>query len=289
MNKRILLSWRDHEEEILDPTQALSALVECFGETDPEIRDELGYTIFSQLMAKGALPVGTLAALLERLTSGGQAFFHIGETADAAVLRRSFAWLGVAAVLERDQANPAPELSAGDLDRVLEALRRYLDQEIDWRGYHEAWGWVHAGAHVADAAAALTRHPNLTMASRTLLTAAAWQFVSRPLPWLNEEMDRWAWVFFCLIEQDSNSDEVDIHLNRFLVSRTRDVNTHRATQNVKSVLYTLYFLLRWSSRRIDELQRSRWLDRIEQRIAHCDIFVVSGYLTPPWEFNGTSP
>ena len=276
MDRLLLQSWLNHEEEIKNPQQALEMLVGVLGDPDPEIRDTLGYTIFTQLLAKTMWPKGVLSHTLSLLANDEHAMLDLGEKDAPSILRRSFSWLAIAALLERDALDNAPDINQSLLHGTVTQLNQYLSQEQDWTGYHPNWGWVHAGAHTADAAAALARHPNVSLQDQRRLALMAGQFIVQPLVWNHEEMDRWAWVWFSLIERHPDSSVMDDIFQLLSVHQ----ENRRGVQNVKAVLYPLYFLVRWS-RTLSEHYRDLWLDRLERLIAMHDIFVAAGLTDGP--------
>lgn len=118
--------------------------------TDPELRDDLAYTVLAGWIARGALDDDAL----RELAAIWRADLARPGARDEDVVARSFAALLLASVVRRE--NRAPFLG-DELARVRAAALEYAAKEADVRGYVAPLGWVHATAHAADLLAALAR------------------------------------------------------------------------------------------------------------------------------------
>ena len=126
------------------------------GSPDPQLRDDLAYTILDVWIVykpqlSGAELVPLLGEWQENLSAG------IGESGTDSVLRRSFSALCLAAIAERDLK--VPFLGQKRYQTLLESALIYLRSERDLRGFDAARGWIHATAHTGDLLAFLAANP----------------------------------------------------------------------------------------------------------------------------------
>ena len=122
------------------------------GSQDPELRDDLAYSITTVwIKRQKQISTDELYSLLDdwqaNLLTG------IGETENDGVLKRSFSALSLVALAERDLKMPF--LSEQRYRTLLANALAYLRDERDLRGFDPTLGWIHATAHTADLLAAL--------------------------------------------------------------------------------------------------------------------------------------
>jgi len=128
------------------------------GSRDPELRDDLAYSI-TTIWIKHQKQISTdeLYSLLDdwqaNLRTG------IGETGNDGILKRSFSALSLVALAERDLKMPF--LGEERYRAFLANALAYLRDERDLRGFDPTLGWIHATAHTADLLAALAANPLL--------------------------------------------------------------------------------------------------------------------------------
>jgi hypothetical protein len=120
-------------------------LVELLGDPDPELRDDLAYSILSTWIARGVYD-DLLVSLGDSVARG--MFVGLGSDGPPTIFRRSFAALVVAQCINRDEA---ARLTSRDV------FLRWSDLGITWflaerdlRGRIAGQGWAHAAAHGAD-------------------------------------------------------------------------------------------------------------------------------------------
>lgn len=125
---------------------------------DPELRDDLAYSILATWIYRGnVLSPPTLIALTDEwranLRSG------IGEVGTNSVLKRSFSALCLSEMAKREARSPfmGPQRYHG----LVADATAYLQSERDLRGYDRNLHWIHAAAHTADLLAALADSPLL--------------------------------------------------------------------------------------------------------------------------------
>lgn len=125
------------------------------GSPDPELRDDLAYSMLAVWIARQKkFSSEELLALLEEWQANLRAGF--GETGTDSIFRRSFSALCLSALAERDLKDPF--LGESRYRRLLNAALEYLGGERDLRGFDAKKGWIHATAHTADLLAALAEN-----------------------------------------------------------------------------------------------------------------------------------
>ena len=134
----------------------LSALL---ASPDPELRDELAYSILTTwIYRKNRLSASTLISLTDEwranLKSG------LGEAGTNSVLKRSFSALMLSSMARREAK--APFMGAERYHSLVAEATTYLQAERDLRGYDAQLHWIHATAHTADLLTALADSPLLT-------------------------------------------------------------------------------------------------------------------------------
>ena len=133
----------------------LSALL---ASPDPELRDDLAYSILGHWILRGNLSTPALLALTDEwrnnLSRG------LGERGTDSVLLRSFSALCLSEMAKREAKSPF--MGAERYHRLVAEAVEYLLAERDLRGYDATLHWIHATAHTADLLAALADDALLT-------------------------------------------------------------------------------------------------------------------------------
>jgi hypothetical protein len=128
------------------------------GSRDPELRDDLAYTITAVwIKHQKQISADELNSLLDEWLANLKA--GIGESGTDSVLKRSFSALCLAALAERDLK--IPFLTGERYQTLLSDAIAYLKDERDLRGFDPTLGWIHATAHTADLLGALASNPLL--------------------------------------------------------------------------------------------------------------------------------
>jgi Protein of unknown function (DUF2785) len=174
-------------------------LVELLGDTDPHVRDELAWRVFTTWIHRGVyddLLAGVGDGMCEGLTVG------LGEDGSDTIFRRSFSILILAGVLTRDN-----EIHAVHPTNVL----RWGDQGLGWfvrerdlRGFVPGCGWAHAVAHGADFMAALTRSRHLDEGGLMVILDAIADRLLAPTSYAltQQEDDRLAYATMALLQRN---------------------------------------------------------------------------------------
>jgi hypothetical protein len=144
-------------------------LVASLGSPDPEMRDDLAFTILSAwIYSRKLLSPADLRPLVKTLQ--GHLRSDLLTPGTDTVLLRSFSALTLSVVAARDNAEPF--LSADEFSALLENGLAYFRDEQDVRGFDAQKGWLHTAAHTADLLKFLARNPRLRAADQARMLAA---------------------------------------------------------------------------------------------------------------------
>ena len=129
------------------------------GSTDPELRDDLAYSMVAVWIGRQKkLSSEQLVTLVEEWQ--GNLRSGIGETGTDSVFKRSFSALCLSVLAERELKEPF--LGETRYRALLDTALTYLGDERDLRGFDTKKGWIHATAHTADLLAALAENKLFT-------------------------------------------------------------------------------------------------------------------------------
>lgn len=145
-----------------------SELSSLLASPDPELRDDLAYSILARWIYRGNFSKATLINLTDawraNLKDG------IGEQGTNSVLKRSFSALCLASMARREAREPF--MGAERYHQLVAEGISYLQAERDLRGYDAKLHWIHATAHTADLLAGLAGSAQLTQAESTGILSA---------------------------------------------------------------------------------------------------------------------
>lgn len=158
------------------------------GSKDPELRDDLAYTITAVwIKHQKQISVDELNSLLDEWRSNLRV--GVGESGTDSVLKRSFSALCLSELAERDLKMPF--LTEQRYRTLMADTLAYLKDERDLRGFDPQLGWIHATAHTADLLAALAGNPFLRREEQAeLLTAISIRLSSAHEIFMFGEQDR---------------------------------------------------------------------------------------------------
>jgi len=134
--------------------ELITELLSYLSSSDPELRDDIAYTIYAIWLKKGMFTHETIeyhiSQLMRNLEEG------IGERDTDSVFLRSFSVLFLAEIVHND--NKTPKLKKATIDTLVDKALSYLEQEKDPRGFIPVKGWAHALAHNADLLTVLVKN-----------------------------------------------------------------------------------------------------------------------------------
>ena len=174
-------------------------LSQFLGSPDPELRDDLTYSILAHWIGRpNVLQPSDLTVLTDEWRANLK--IGIGESGTNSVLKRSFSALCLSLIAEREAKSPF--LGATRYHQLLADAVAYLQSEVDLRGYDAKLGWIHANAHTADLMQALASSPLLTKEEQiSILSAIAARLSSAPQVYTQGEQDRMAAALLAVIRR----------------------------------------------------------------------------------------
>lgn len=138
-------------------TQLTRELFSYLGSTDPELRDDIGYTVFANWLKQERYSADEIRSYIKELLTN--LYVGIGETESDSVFLRTFSILFLAEIVHND--NKKTFLNKADIELILEKCLWYITAEKDPRGHIPEKGWAHALAHTADLMLVLAKNKNL--------------------------------------------------------------------------------------------------------------------------------
>ena len=148
------------------------------GSLDPELRDDLIYMTMATWIERDVFEAKDLNEILQVSLNEQHLFYGLGEKETDTVFTRTFSMLIVAAVLNAHRRHPF--LPDNELQVIKHKILRYLDGEIDLRGYVPVKGWAHSMAHAADALDELVQCEGMDENDLQGILAAMRSVVARP-------------------------------------------------------------------------------------------------------------
>lgn len=246
----------------------LDKLLLHIGSTDSELRDGLIYPQLATYIVSESFTIEDTNRIFDFILSGHGLMYRMGTADTTAVLTRSFSALALAELLVMDKTRHL--LTQSQLNRLSTYLQTYLEQEKDVRGFIDGMGWAHSMAHIADVYAVWFTHP----ASRPEEELGAIDAMIRQLTrsdylYIDEEADRMvtAWLQACHhgLSEDVLLQRIEQIIQEWLVSEVIWGDAEWTTyRNVKQLLQTLYFRLKWEER-TGSKQVENWLRKVHQR------------------------
>jgi Protein of unknown function (DUF2785) len=165
---------------------------------DPEMRDDLAYSILARWIYRGNLDADALRKLADEWI--GNLKEGVGESGTNSVLKRSFSALCLASIAERDVK--VPVLGAVRYHELVRKAIDYLRNERDLRGYDQRLGWIHATAHTSDLLQALASNSLLKLDEGSeILEAIAQRLDSAPEVYTQGEQDRMVQAILAVIKR----------------------------------------------------------------------------------------
>jgi hypothetical protein len=160
------------------------------GSRDPELRDDLAYSITAVwIKHQKQISVDELNSLLDEWRANLR--IGVGESGTDSVLKRSFSALCLSELAVRDLKMPF--LSEQRYGTLMTDALAYLKDERDLRGFDPRLGWIHGTAHTADLLAALAGNPRLMPEDQSrLLDAISGRLSSAHEIFMYGEQDRLA-------------------------------------------------------------------------------------------------
>jgi hypothetical protein len=200
-------------------SQELSALL---ASPDPELRDDLAYSILARWIYRGNISTPQLIVLTEEWQADLR--IGLGEVGTNSVLKRSFSALCLSSMAAREAKTPF--MGSDRYHQLVAESVTYLQAERDLRGYDAKLHWIHSTAHTADLLAALADSASLTKdEEKAMLSAVAARLATAPVVYTQGEQDRLAAAVVAVIRRsDFQTADFESWLNG-IQAEDRDVWT----------------------------------------------------------------
>jgi hypothetical protein len=256
--------WRDLVNKKSPPPPAdqlpamLTELSGYLGSTDPELRDDIAYTVLSSwIYRQRIVPVELRRTLMNEWI--GNLSKGIGDRDSDSVLHRSFSALalGILAILD----NEAPFLERAEFEHLLAAALAYLRNERDVRGFDPDKGWMHSAAHTADLLRFLARSRHLEPAGQaTILSAISEKVSVVDHVFTHGEDERFARVVHSIVLRADFDEPGFTRWVKLVAVRPPGMPTPAslvAGQNRRHLLVSLYAVLAMDTRDLPSLHTAR--------------------------------
>ncbi len=237
-----------------DLNKLISEMLKDIGSIDSELRDELIYITFGQMIvAKNVLNKDQIKQLLDICVDDQHLFYRLGESATDSVFVRSFSVLILPLILNVDQRDPF--LSESEIKYVRKRLFTYVRKEKDVRGYVDGKGWAHTLAHAADALGEIAKHHYIKENDLIeLLDVVNAKVLFSNSVYTHNEDERMALSVFNTINRGILSEQQVLNwIDNFkfqLDTQKKlesDLSGFYLKLNVRNFLYNLYFRLRYNN------------------------------------------
>jgi hypothetical protein len=204
------------DDESHEPNQLATELVSCLGSPNSELRDTIGYELFTYWLRNDVLSSQTKANLINTLSA------NIQLSSSEHALSRSFSALIISELLRAD--NLSAFMSDEDRLSLLQTSVNSLSAETDFRGLEEDIGWVHPVAHLADILWRVALHSSLDQEqSRLILQGVSSKARTSVVGYAFKEGDRLARsVSVLIVRQSLSSTEFVNWLSSFDSPATMD-------------------------------------------------------------------
>jgi hypothetical protein len=154
--------------------QLAIGLLDCLGDPDPALRDDIAFTALQTWMRSDAFDADTLRAMRDAL-------YAQLDGDDAQGFRKPFAALALSEVARTDRIKPW--MSAEERAAMIEKAAAFLESVEDYRAFDDKEGWRHGVAHGSDWLLQLALNPALERAQADrMLAAVAAQIVPDNAP-----------------------------------------------------------------------------------------------------------
>ncbi|MCY9550037.1 DUF2785 domain-containing protein [Lysinibacillus xylanilyticus] len=190
-----------------DQTQLVQSMMLHIGSLDSELRDNLIYGSFYELIReKNLLEHSLLTELLEECLNN-LLCKGIEEGESDLVFTRTFTSLLIALILYRD--NEDNFLSEHKINECKDRVLAYLSAETDVRGYVPVKGWAHSVAHMADAIDELVKNSKLNKASYIEVVGTLFNAIlQEDYAFIHNEDERILVPIFTMLEHGLEEQEI---------------------------------------------------------------------------------
>ncbi|WP_215115557.1 DUF2785 domain-containing protein [Exiguobacterium sp. s80] len=245
---------KDHLQQVdLEISEVLlEQMLHHIGSLDPVLRDELIYSRLAEWIMSEKFTGSSAERIASFVFSQDGLFYHLAQTDETAVFRRSFSALILAVLLEKDAT--VHVLAESVYDDISSQLLRYLNMEDDFRGFVPTYGWAHSVAHIADVYDAWFKHPRCQIHQEQAAIARFIEILMTPdYVFVDEEQERVITAWLAARERGVEDDVLLTMLERPIegwldLPVTWGDAQFNVLRNTKQLLRTLYFRVKWQDK-----------------------------------------
>ncbi len=220
--KYFLGSRKSEEIEWAEKKQIVISMLVHIGSPDSQLRDNMIYQTFCQLILETKIDDQLLGEILELCLSDQFLFKGIGEKDTDSVFTRSFTSLLIALILYQDNRNDF--LTEAKVNEIKDKLISYVNLEKDVRGYVKDRGWAHSMAHVADAFDELVKSEKINQSTYPAIMQAIWQKIYQTESvYIHDEDER---MIVPLIQMIDNGLEQEV-LEGLIINMKNDLHQYK--------------------------------------------------------------
>lgn len=228
----------------------LPEMLANIGHIEEELRDQLNYRVFIELLSAGHFSHAQLERLAKAIGSKEYLLFGMAEPNGG--FTRSFSALWLTGLLHADRQ--LSYLNSDDAGAILETAAYYMQRERDVRGLTEH-GWVHSMAHAADLGIAIIQHPAFQIRFAPILLEGIKSALWKGRVYTDDEDERFAKLIPALAAVDFPEvvllewvEQLTDKLARHSYMAGYDRAFYEARTNTLQLLRALYFNLKFTQR-----------------------------------------
>lgn len=228
----------------LTPYELSSVMLDNIGDTDSELRDELILSILSKWIIDGTLSTNEAYQLFTTMLDGDYILRGLGDINDF-IFCRTFSVELLASIIYRHRQEHF--ISHSDIEKALNTVLKFYNEDMDVRGYVNGKGWAHGAAHGADALDEFARCDEVGQEGLKKILNAIYNKVNvKQYGYIHFEDERMVTPVKAILERNIIPEkEVEDWIRDF--TKMAKTGVHQEDQviefNVNSFLKSLYFRL----------------------------------------------
>lgn len=231
-------------EEGTSPFELSLDIMAHIGDTDDELRDDLGLSVLTNWMIKDILTPEEIKKILDISLDDKHLLYGIGNIDDS-VFTRTFSVLIVAVGIYKHREQNF--LNKHEVIDVLETVLTFYNKDNDVRGYIEGKGWAHGAAHGADTLDELARCEEIDSIGLSNILDSIYAKISNgKYGYIHEEDERLVTVIIGILERNILEEaKLVAFINQFgNMNKTGNPDEDLVKKmNVRNFLRSLYFRL----------------------------------------------
>ena len=248
------LSVEDRKQYIEANPNVVESLLQHVGHESAELRDQLNYRLFIQLLTENALPEVKIHEVVERLSSIKGLTFNVGETNSNSVFQRSFSALFLAAIVNADRQ--LQYLTDEELDALAQNAITLFTKEQDLRSFvSPEQGWAHSIANTSELLCAIIQHPKFPIRYTAQILQAIRANFWKGYVFKDDEEERFCNIIETLLRKGIDealfiewTEQLFDQLEMVAFEHGYDAVWFKARTNQLNVTKTLYFYLKFANR-----------------------------------------